>query len=474
MTDTPTILLNGTPTALTGAPPTTTLLDWLRGPAGLIGTKEGCAEGDCGACTVAIERLVDGKLTVQSANACMLLLGQVDGLGIRTVEGLTDARGHLHPVQAAYVEEGGTQCGFCTPGFVMASYAHLASGGSTKVEAIHDALAGNLCRCTGYRSIVASVERAAGAPALPADALPTLARTADTSFEGFHAPRSLASALALRAAHPTAALLAGGTDLGLLSSRSRTPPAEVIHLAHVPELHGIATTPAGLRLGAAVTYSEALPTLEALHPALHAYLTRIGSTQIRNLGTMAGNIGTASPIGDSHPVLLALDASLELTSAARGPRLVPIADYFLGYRKTALAPDEIITAILIPPAPEGAVLAAEKISKRRDQDISSVAAAFLIARERTADGDKITHARLAYGGVAATPVRARHAETALAGAPLTDATIAAAISELPKDIAPLSDWRASAAYRMLLAGNLLKRLHLRLTPPTAPLEVDAL
>ena len=487
MPDTPTILLNGTPTKLLGAPPNTTLLDWLRGSAstgmggtgmgGLIGTKEGCAEGDCGACTIALEQIEAGRVVTRAANACMLLLGQLDGLSVRTIEGLAAPDGTAHPVQQAYVDEGGTQCGFCTPGFVMATHAHLASGGGTAEADIHDALAGNLCRCTGYRSIVAAVARAATLPAapLPTTALPTpalasLRRPTDADFGDFLAPRSLSAALALRAAHPDAALLAGGTDLGLLASRARTPPARVIHLAHVPELTTIGTTPTGLRIGAAVPYSDALPALTALHPALRPYLTRIGSVQIRNLGGIGGNLGTASPIGDSHPVLLALDARIELASAARGPRTVPIDAFFTGYRTTALAPDEIITAIELPTPPPGAVLFAEKISKRRDQDISTVAAACLIGL----DQGRVTTIRLAYGGVAATPVRARHAEAALLGKPLDASSIAAAIAALPADIAPLSDWRGSAAYRMRLAGNLLRRLHLRLTAPHLSLEVDAL
>ena len=476
MPDTPSILLNGTPRSLAGAAPTTTLLDWLRGPAtagmgGLTGTKEGCAEGDCGACTIALEELADGRPRIRAANACMLLLGQLDGLGVRTIEGLAAPDGTPHPVQQAFVEEGGTQCGFCTPGFVMASHAHLASGGGTLVADIHDALAGNLCRCTGYRSIVAAVSRAANLPAAPpTDCLDAVQRAADADFGGFLAPRSLDAALALRAAHPDAALLAGGTDLGLLSSRARTPPAHVIHLAHVRELTTIRHADTALRIGAAVPYSDALPVLAALHPALRPYLSRIGSVQIRNLGTIGGNLGTASPIGDSHPVLLALDARIELASAARGTRQVPIDAFFTGYRTTALAADEIITAIELPAPPPGSVLFAEKISKRRDQDISTVAFACQIGL----GGGEVSSLRVAYGGVAATPVRARAAEAALLGHPLDEAHLAAAIAALLADIAPLSDWRGSAAYRMTLAGNLLRRLHLRLTAPGLALEVDAL
>jgi xanthine dehydrogenase small subunit len=476
MSDGPHIVLNGEPRTVDAAP-TTTLLDWLRGPAGLHGTKEGCAEGDCGACTVVLERANgDGSVRSEAVNSCMVMLGQVDGAGVRTVEGLAAADGALHPVQAAYVETGGTQCGFCTPGFVMATYAYAAQGGDAAVAPIHDMLAGNLCRCTGYRSIVAAVQRAVGAPGVPVPGVPVRLppeRAADAVFQAagarFFAPRSLASALALRAAHPEAQLLAGGTDLGIQASRDRNPPATVIHLAHVPELQVLDEAGGALTIGAAITYSDALGLLARRHPALHTYLTRLGSTQIRNLGTIGGNLGTASPIGDTPPVLLALDAELTLASL-RGVRRVALDGYFRGYRQTALAPDEIILSIRLPALPPCTSLAAEKVSKRRDQDISAVAAAFRIT---LLDG-KMAAVRLAYGGVAATPVRARHAEAALEGQAPQETAFAAAVAALADDIAPLSDWRGRAEYRRLVAGNLLHRLRRRLVPDGAPVDLDAL
>jgi len=483
MPDAPRILLNGSPVDCTGASPATTLLDWLRGTAGLTGTKEGCAEGDCGACTIVLERATASGIERVAANGCMLMLGQVDGLGVRTVEGLASDPMRidgLHPVQRAFVETGGTQCGFCTPGFIMAAYAFCCETGAGANEApathrIHDAIAGNLCRCTGYRPIVQAMAQCAGSA--PVDEAPVIAgladiaRTNDASFSAggceFFAPRNLAATLALRAAHPAAQLLGGGTDLGLLASHRRTPPARLIHLGHVPEMTNLSESAGWLRIGAAVPYSAAMGALIARHPTLDAYLTRLGSRQIRNLGTMGGNLGTASPIGDSHPVLLALDAEIELESAARGARRVKADAFFTGYRTSELQPDEIITAIHIPDAPGDAVLVAEKISKRRDQDISTVSAAFLV---RVVAG-RIEAVRLAYGGVAATPVRARTAEAALLGQAADGESFAAAQAALAQDIAPLGDWRGSAAYRNRVAGNLLRRLHLRLTNPAIALEV---
>ena len=478
MIDAPNILLNGVARSLEGVAASTTLLDWLRGPAGLRGTKEGCAEGDCGACTVVLERLVDGEVRREAVNACMLMVGQVDGLGVRTVEGLApggSAGDGLHPVQRAYVEAGGTQCGFCTPGFVMATYALLQQE-VADVAAIHDGLAGNLCRCTGYRSILDAVQRATSVPmpVIAADGLAEIGRRTDAAFEAggcrFYAPRSLAAALDLRAAHPGARLLAGGTDLGLLASRERTPPETVIHLGWVPALTAVREADGALVVGAAVTYSAVLERLAARHPGLRVYLTRLGSVQIRNLGTIGGNVATASPIGDSLPMLLALDAGIEMSSAARGTRVLPAAEFFTGYRRIALAPDELVTAIRLPEVPVGTQVFAEKVSKRRDQDISTVAGVFRV----TLEGGVVRDVRLAFGGVAATPVRALAAEDCLRGTRFEDEAVTAAIAALPEVVRPIGDWRASAAYRATVAGNLLRRLQLRLQPQGWPMEVDAL
>ena len=456
--------LNDDPVELSAVSPMTTLLDWLRERRGLKGTKEGCAEGDCGACTVVLERDgPNGQARREAVNACIAMVGQVDGLSVRTVEGLRRADGGAHPVQTAMAEADATQCGFCTPGFVMSAYAFAAGGEAADADTIHEALAGNLCRCTGYRPIVEAMTKVAGLAVEPPQLAP--ARTASAAFDGtFFAPRSLDELLKLRKAHPEAMLLAGGTDLGLLAGHRRQPPKEIIHLAHVPELAAIASDKESITLGAAVTYAQAMPLLVAAYPALRPYLSRLGSRQIRNLGTIGGNVGNASPIGDMPPVLLALEAKVTLASV-RGTRELPLDDFFTGYRKTVLAPDEVILSLSMPRLWPGEAFFCDKVSKRRDQDISTVAAGY---RLRIKNG-RIADVRIGFGGMAATPRRATHVEKAL----LAEG-FAAAAAEIPKDFQPIDDWRGSATYRLQVAANLLRRLELRIAQPAAVLEVEAL
>jgi xanthine dehydrogenase small subunit len=454
-----------------GSPPTLSLLDWLRGQ-GLTGTKEGCAEGDCGACTVVIEQPDGARVPV---NGCLTLLGQVHGRAIRTVEGLRGADGAPHPIQVAMAESDGTQCGFCTPGIVMSAWAHAREGGE-----VHEALAGNLCRCTGYRPIVEVFEQLpSDAPSPPAaeqgqgeaggiSAAP--GATFSTPGQIFHLPGSLPELLALRAAHPTAWLLAGGTDLNLRISDHREAPAEVICLLNVPELHRLEAGPEALLIGAAVPYRRllALCRAEPGFAPLAALLARLGSRQIRGLGTLGGNLGTASPIGDALPPLAALGATLRLASI-RGAREMPVEAFLTGYRRNALAADEVIESIRLPRPPAGAHLACEKISKRHDQDIATVGAALLVELQ----AGSVSMARLAFGGVGPTVLRAARAEAALIGRPFEEPAIAAAAAALAEDIAPLSDLRGSAAYRLAVAQGLLRRLHLRATRPDLPHEVTA-
>jgi xanthine dehydrogenase small subunit len=452
--------LNDRTVELSDVSPMTTLLDWLRDHRGLKGTKEGCAEGDCGACTVVLER-ADGKR--EAMNSCIALVGQMDGQSVRTVEGLLGKDGAPHAVQVAMAEADATQCGFCTPGFVMTAYAFAAGGEKPELETIHDALAGNLCRCTGYRPIVEAMTKIAGVAVEPA--LPPPMRGTSATFGGsFFAPRTLAELLKLRATHPDALLLAGATDLGLLASRSRKPPKAVIHVAHVPELTTIIESKQKITIGAAVTYAQAMPPLIAAFPALRTYLARLGSRQIRTLGTIGGNIGTASPIGDMPPVLLALEARLKLISV-RGAREMPLEEFFLGYRTTALAPDEVIESLSLPRLWPGEVFFCDKVSKRRDQDISTVAGAY---RLRIKNGE-IEDARVAFGGMAAIPKRAAAAEAALLESGFT-----AAGAALAKDFQPIDDWRGTSLYRLQVAANLLRRLELRIAEPAHPVEVEAL
>ncbi len=456
------IVLNGQRRRLDGVSPAMTLLDWLRGPARLGGTKEGCAEGDCGACTVLVDRL--------PVNACLALVGQMHGRSIHTVEGLRGADGTPHPVQRALAESDGTQCGFCTPGIVMSAVAFACGGEPPTPELIHDALAGNLCRCTGYRPIVEALTRCAQSPepwpatsAAPIDA-------GSRTFDGatvLHAPRTLAELLRLRATYPDAWLLAGGTDLGVRISHDREVPSRIIHVAGVPELNALVEHADRIEIGAATTYRQFLPTVASRVKPFAEMIRRLGSRQIRSMGTMGGNISTASPIGDTPPVLLALGATLHLASV-RGHRAVALDDFFLSYRKTALAADEIIVAIDMPLPAADEIVHVDKVSKRRDQDISAVLGAY---RLRVVDG-VVRSARLAYGGMAATPARARHAEAALVDASWTEATVERAASALADDFKPLDDWRASAGYRLMVAGNLLRRLYLRSSG--VAVELDAL
>jgi xanthine dehydrogenase small subunit len=460
MADSIRFTLNGEPAEVADVSPMTTLLDWLREHRGLKGTKEGCAEGDCGACTVVLER---AKGKHEAINSCIAMLGQMDGQAIRTVEGLLGKDGSPHPVQRAMAEADATQCGFCTPGFVMTAYAYASGGEPAELETIHDALAGNLCRCTGYRPIVEAMTRVVGITGEPASLPPT--RMAPADFGGtFFAPRLLDELTALRQEHPDALLLAGGTDLGLLAGRSRTPPEAVIHVSHVPQLNVIDDGKKQITLGAAVTYARAMPVLIAAFPALRPYLARLGSRQIRTLGTIGGNIGNASPIGDMPPVLLALEATIKLVSV-RGVRKMPLEAFFRGYRKTALAPDEIIQSVTVPRLWSDETFHCDKVSKRRDQDISTVAGAYWLRIKR----GRIEKVRLAFGGMAATPRRAIHAEAAL-----LKGGFEAACAALAKDFQPLDDWRGTAAYRLQVAANLLRRLELRLVDPARPVEVEAL
>ncbi len=451
-----------------GVPPTTTMLDYLRDRLRMTGTKEGCAEGDCGACTV-VRYGASGK--AEAVNSCLMQVGQADGMEILTVEGLEGANGGaLMPVQQAMAEGDGTQCGFCTPGFIGALYALQQSGEKIDDATIHDALAGNLCRCTGYRPIVdaAHAACASAVPYAPAK-VPAAEPMHEAAGQRFHAPATLAELLDLRAAHPNAMLLAGGTDLGLLVSKSRQRPEIVIHTARVAELRRIEETADALVIGAAATYTEALPLIERLYPSFGTLIRRIGSGQIRNLGTIGGNIGNASPIGDTPPCLIALGATLTLASKA-GEREIAIEDFFLDYRKTDLNPGEVIRSIRLPKPAKDADFRVYKISKRYDQDISAVVGAFALVL----DGGKVKSARIAFGGMAATPKRATAAEAALAGMAWTEEAAAVAGDSLSSDFAPISDHRATSSYRLRVARNLFVRLHRDLAGTEADLEVVGL
>ncbi len=468
-------LLNGKPWSEASAPPTMTVLDWLRSRAQLTGTKEGCAEGDCGACTIVRARPVGGSLQYRAVNSCLMMLPQIDGCGVLTVEGLAAPDGALHPVQQAMIDTDATQCGFCTPGFVMAMFAFHQGGEPADDEVIHEALAGNLCRCTGYRSIVEACRRAARTGADRAgsateEALAALVPCTDYrhGVQVYLAPRSLDQLLAARARSPDAIVLGGGTDLGLKVSKDREPLALVIATEGVQELRRIGVDAHALEIGGAVTYSEALPHLDRHFPSFGALVRRIGSRQIRNLGTIAGNLATASPIGDTLPCLIVLDATVTLVSRA-GTRTMPVETFITGYRKTALAAGEVIATIRIPLLASGQSFAAYKVSKRFDQDIATVIGAFRLERQ---DG-KVRALRAAYGGMAARAMRAARLEAALVGRPWSSAWLADVDSLLARDFTPITDHRGGGAYRLRAAAGLLRRFQHE-TTSAVPVRVDAL
>ena len=395
-----------------------------------------------------------------------------------TVEGLA-ADGVLHPVQAAMVATDASQCGFCTPGIVMALFAFHHGGEPADEDLIHDALAGNLCRCTGYRPIVDAAQQAAAGNVCAAGdgglaaALRAIAPEGGRSFEAagqiFFAPRTLREACALRAAHPEARMLAGGTDLGLDFSKERRRYAKTLWLSGVAELNRIARAVDHIEIGAAASYTTALPLLDGEFPSLGALIRRIGSRQIRNLGTIGGNIANASPVGDMLPCLIALDATLTLHGPT-GRREMAIEDFFLDYRQTALAGDALIEAVRIPRLAGNQTFRVYKVSKRFDQDIAAVLGAY---RLEVSEGI-VTAARIAYGGMAATPRRALAAEAALVGKRWAQNSLAAAKAALSSDFTPITDFRAGADYRRAVAANLLDRLYMQTTSAAVPTEVHGL
>ena len=463
------ILLNGEPCEIRDVPPATTVLDWLRTEKRLTGTKEGCAEGDCGACTVVLGIPDGGGLRYEAVNSCLMAVPQLAGRALLTVEGLA-ANGRLHPLQHAMVEADASQCGFCTPGIAMALFAFLEGGETPEVETIHDALAGNLCRCTGYRPIVDAARKAERAPAgTPVARVPEAGPDYEAGKQVFYAPRTLDGLIALRTKHPDAPILAGGTDLGLLFSRERRAFDAIISVARVEELNRLEIRQDEVEIGAAVTYTRALPVLDAEYPGMGELIRRIGSRQIRNLGTIGGNIGNASPIGDMPPCLMALDATLVL----RGPecaREMPIEDFFLDYRRTDLRRGEVIESVRVPRLAANEIFRTYKVSKRYDQDISAVIGAY---RLTLADG-RVTDARIAYGGMAATPKRARNAERALTGRSWDREAVESAKRAMADDFEPIDDFRAGARYRATVAANLLERLLLQTAGEEVPTGVFAL
>ena len=450
--------LNGKDVELSNISATTTLLDWLRIDQNLHGTKEGCNEGDCGACSV----LVTDETGAKALNACILFLPQLDGKSIRTVEGISAPDGTSHPVQTEMINHHGSQCGFCTPGFVVSmATAHL--NGDTD----HDVtLAGNLCRCTGYAPIIRAAEAAENAP-VPAHMveIPPILRAESKEKDLIHT--DLEGFANWYEANPDTTLIAGATDVGLWVTKHFLDLGQTAFLNRIPELRGISETDDEIHVGAMTTLTELLETMKTRYPSFATLIKRYGSTQVRNAATIGGNIANGSPIGDGSPALIALDATLHLRKGSK-TRQMPIADYFIEYGKQDRDIGEFVTGVSIPKVADN--LHCYKLSKRFDQDISAVCGCIWIE----VNDDIISRVRLAYGGMAGIPKRAKHAEDALNGKDWSEDTIRQAMNEMSKDFTPLSDMRASAEYRMQTAQNMLLRVwHERNGETTSVHEVTA-
>ena len=459
-------VLGHRPHALPDVAPDRTLLDVLREDLRCTAVKEGCASGDCGACTVAVaEAEQGGRLHWRAINSCIRLAHSVEGMAVFTAEDIAGEGGRLHPAQRAMLECHGSQCGFCTPGFVMSLFAlHRQRDGAavSRGDALH-ALSGNLCRCTGYRPILDAAQTMHHWPDVPLDESGLLqqlkllaqdgrAPAADSASNFYATPTTLSELLRLRAAHPQALIAAGTTDVGLWVTKQHRRFGQIIDVTRVTELRRIERGAHSLSIGAAASLTEAFDALAESRPQLKPFFDRFAGLPVRESGTLGGNVANGSPIGDSMPLLIALGATLVLTST-RGERTLPIEDFYLAYRKTALAPDEVLARIEVPQPTPHEWLRADKISKRFEDDISAVCLAVALQVE-----DGVIHsARIGAGGVAAVPARAIQTEAALAGQQCAEAIFDAAASVLEAEFKPLSDMRASSAYRRAVLGNLLRR-----------------
>lgn len=456
-----------------GPAPTRTVLQYLREDLQQTGTKEGCAEGDCGACTVVIGELIneDSKeqLRLRAINSCIQFLPSLDGKALFTVEDLAPALNQLHPVQQALVDQHASQCGFCTPGFAMSLFALYENQPTCpERDEIEHSLSGNLCRCTGYRPIIDAAQDAYALPRQCLDrhsviaALKELAALPPLDYQGAgqrsHSPRSLAELATLREQLPAARLIAGGTDVGLWVTKQGHDLGEVIQLGAVAELKTVKIGADRLEIGAGVTLTDAFAALSAFEPQWGELARRFASVPIKNAGTLGGNVANGSPIGDSMPALIALGCRLVLQKGAT-TREIALEDFYPEFRKTALRPGEFLRSLLLeaPRAPLQRLFRSYKVAKRLDQDISAVAAGFAVHID---DEGLIRRARICYGGMAATPKRAASCESALLGRPWNTETVRLGMAALAEDYTPLSDVRASSAYRLSVAANLLQRFWL--------------
>jgi len=463
--------------SLSNVPPERTLLDLLREDLGSTGTKEGCGEGDCGACTVVLGEPDGDSVRYRAINSCIRLAHSIDGMALWTVEDLAADDGTLHPAQEAMVQCHGSQCGFCTPGFVMSLFGmyqnHVCRGETITRELAQEELSGNLCRCTGYRPILDAARKMAEMPAVKVDEAELLAQLKSIRQQtvrsstgsartdaGYLSPRTLPALLAARAAHPDAQVIAGCTDVGLWVTKMHMQFAQVLDVTGVEQLRRIEHYDHHIAIGAAATLTDAFGALVAQRPQLKAFANRFAGVPVRNAATLGGNVANGSPIGDTMPLLIALNANIVLMSM-RGHREMPLEDFYTGYRKNVLAPDEVLAWIKVPRPAQGEFLRAYKISKRYDDDISAVC---LVVNMTVSDG-RVAKISIGAGGVAATPARATQAEAALIGKAWTAGAAGAAGDVLRAQFQPISDMRASAAYRSEVLGNLMQRFWLESQGP---------
>ena len=445
-------------------PPDRTLLDVLREDLHQTGTKEGCGEGDCGACTVVVGSLHAGKVQTRAVNSCIKMAHSIDGMALWTVEDVAASDGHLHPAQEAMVQCHGSQCGFCTPGFVMSMVALYEQAGDkpiTRATAQH-ALSGNLCRCTGYRPIVEAACKMQSLPTARLDSkalrkqLKELAGTAPAQKPStYWAPDRLKELLALRKAHPDAQLVAGSTDVGLWVTKQHRQFERMLDTTRVAELRQVDRYRHHIAIGAAVNLQDAFAALVKDRPQLQSFADRFAGLPVRNAATLGGNVANGSPIGDSMPLLIALGSNVVLVSG-RGYREMPLESLYTGYRQNCMAADEVLGWIKVPRPQRGEFSRVYKISKRTEDDISAVCLALQLRIQKNV----LTHASIGAGGVAATPARARATESALVGQPWAEATVRAAMAVLRQEFQPISDMRASGVYRSEVLGNLLWRFWL--------------
>ncbi|HEY4191442.1 MAG TPA: xanthine dehydrogenase small subunit [Mesorhizobium sp.] len=476
-------ILNGGDVVLADVAPDATLLDWLRLERSLRGTKEGCAEGDCGACTVLVGKLSANGLVYESVNACIRFMGSLDRCHVVTIEHLRGEGQALHPVQQAMVDFHGSQCGFCTPGFVMSLYGLWMRQPDPSNAAIEKALQGNLCRCTGYEAIIRAARAISSYGKAQDDPLRVERQAVTARLKALDdgsrveigsgkkrliVPANVDDFATLLEAEPAATVVAGSTDVGLWVTKQMRDISPVIFIGNLDGLGELSVEDGAINIGAGVTYTEAFATLAQHIPALGPLFDRIGGEQVRNMGTIGGNIANGSPIGDTPPPLIALGASLTLRKGKQR-RTIQLEKYFIAYGKQDRQPGEFVEKLTVPVPKANEKFAVYKITKRRDEDITAALAAFFL---RLAQDGTVAEARIAYGGMAATPKRASAVEKALTGKPWTEETVMAAMAEYATDYSPLTDMRATAEYRSMAARNLLLRFYAETSGTKEPIQVS--